>query len=322
MLLAVLSSAPLFGQFEVENGPVKLYYPNGQISSEGFIKDGKPEGFWRTYYTTGIVKSEGKRTNFLLDSTWNFYNQSGELVEVINYQFGKKSGFTYKYTYDNPERPGQATLVSQELFINDRREGNSFYYFPTGELKELVYYSAGRREGFAREFNKDSVIVTLKQYKDNYLISRERLNRVDREGNKVGTHKTFFDDGTVKVEQNYLEGELHGYFREYDQEGKILQTFRYERGAVVEEIDEEARELIDFKRSFDEEGRMVFSGGYREGIPIGIHRFFDTTGVVINAYTYNQQGVKIAEIHVPIEYPFLHIGINTLLKFFLIQTVK
>mgnify|MGYP000011386335 CR=1 FL=1 len=73
-----------YSQLEVQNGPVRILYPNGQISSEGIVKDGKPDGIWKTYYVTGILKSEGKRTNFNLDSTWNFYNQSGELKEVIN----------------------------------------------------------------------------------------------------------------------------------------------------------------------------------------------------------------------------------------------
>jgi len=285
----------LNGQFEVENGPVKIYYPNGQISSEGFVKNGKPDGYWKTYYTTGIIKSEGKRTNFLLDSTWNFYNQSGELIEVINYQLGKKSGYSLRYTFNNPDRPGQASLISKELFINDKREGISEYYYITGELKERIYYTKGKKEGYSKEFDRDGTIITLNQFRDNYLISRERINRRDASGLKQGTHKGFYPDGSVKTEVNYLDGELHGFFREFDEDGLLLQTMRYERGAVVEEIDEEAQEIIDFRRTFDDEGRLIFSGGFREGVPIGIHRFFDTTGTVINAYIFNVRGKKISE---------------------------
>ena len=38
-----------------------FYYPNGQISSEGFMKNGKPDGYWKTYYVTGVL--ERKRYN-------------------------------------------------------------------------------------------------------------------------------------------------------------------------------------------------------------------------------------------------------------------
>lgn len=294
-LLFVFLNTPLFSQLDIENGPVKIYYPNGQVSSEGFVKDGKPDGFWKTYYVTGILKSEGKRTNFLLDSTWNFYNQSGELVEVINYQLGNKSGYSLKYSYNNPDIPGQRTLISKELFINDKREGNSFYYYNTGELKEEIYFSKGKKEGYVKEFDKNGTIITLLQFKDNYLISRERINRRDTEGLKQGTFKDFYEDGALKKEENFLDDQLHGYYREFERSGQLLQAFRYERGAVIEEIDEEAQEIIDFRRTFDEKNRIVFSGGYREGVPIGIHRFFDTTGNVVNAYIYNEKGVKVSE---------------------------
>jgi uncharacterized protein len=294
-LLPVFFLAEAMAQLEIEDGPVTIYYPNGQVSSEGFVKDGKPDGYWKTYYTTGILKSEGKRTNFLLDSTWNFYNHSGDLVEVINFQFGKRSGYTYTFDYDNPELPGQKTLISKELYINDKKEGQSFYYYNTGELKEVLFFSDGKKEGYAKEYDRDGTVNTLKQYKDNYLISRERINRKDEEGFKQGTYKTFYEDGSVKNEVNYLDNELHGYFREYDEKGILLQTLRYERGAIIEEIDEEAKEIIDFRRTFDEQGRIIFSGGYREDIPIGIHRFFDTTGTVINSYIYNERGIKTSE---------------------------
>lgn len=278
-----------------KDGPVKIYYPNGQVSSEGTIIDGKPDGYWISYYVTGVKKSEGKRTKFMLDSTWVFYNQSGELIEEINYQLGVRSGYALKYSYDNPERPGMKTLISKELYINDKKEGNSYYYYNTGELKESVYYSNGRKQGSAREFDKDSTIITVLQYNNNYLVSRERINRTDSEGNRQGTFKEFYEDGSLKKEENYLDNELHGYFREFDETGELLLAMRYERGAVIEEIDEEAKEIIDFKRTYDDQGRIVFSGAYFEGIPRGIHRFYDTTGTIINAYIYNEKGVRLSE---------------------------
>ena len=75
-------------------------YPNGAVSSEGLIKNGKPEGFWKSYYVTGVKKSEGKRTNFLLDSIWLFYDQAGDTTEKINWLYGKKNGWYYKYNKD------------------------------------------------------------------------------------------------------------------------------------------------------------------------------------------------------------------------------
>jgi len=294
-LLFLLFFLQLEGQFDVQNGPVQILYPNGQVASEGKLVNGQPDGYWKTYYVTGIVKSEGTRINGLLDSTWNFYNQAGDLVEVINYKGGKKSGYSIKYTYDNPNNPGKPTILSKELYINDKKEGKSEYYFNTGELKEEVNFVGGKKESYSREYDRKGTIITLKQFKDNYLVSRERINRTDNLGRKQGTYKEFFEDGTLKKEVNFMDDELHGYFREFDQDGKLMQTLRYEHGTITEEIDEEAKEIIDFRRTFDKHGHILFSGGYRNGVPIGIHRMYDSTGTVINSIIYNEEGKKTSE---------------------------
>lgn len=35
-------------------------YKNSNISSKGYLKNNQPTGFWKSYYMTGIIKSEGK----------------------------------------------------------------------------------------------------------------------------------------------------------------------------------------------------------------------------------------------------------------------
>ena len=295
-LIIVLASIQLIGQgTAADSGFVQFFYPNGQVSSEGVMKNEKPDGYWRTYYVTGVIKSEGKRTNFLLDSIWNFYNQAGELTQEISYTLGEKSGFSKSYSYNNPENPGQPTLLSQELYVRGKKEGTSYYYHPTGELKLIVFYKDGKKQGLSREFSRDSTLVTVLQYNDNYVVERERVNRVDEQGNKQGTHRDYYDNGKIKKEEHYLDNKLHGYYREFDGNGELLLAIRYERGQIMEEIDEDMRELLDMKSTYDQEGRLIFTGGYKEGVPVGIHRFYDTTGVVENAFFYNEKGQKISE---------------------------
>ena len=64
--------------FAQDNGTLKdgyqiFKYPNGAVSSEGLIKNGKPEGFWKSYYVTGIKKSEGKRTKFFYSTVSGYF---------------------------------------------------------------------------------------------------------------------------------------------------------------------------------------------------------------------------------------------------------
>jgi antitoxin component YwqK of YwqJK toxin-antitoxin module len=274
---------------------VQIFYPNGQVSSEGIMRNGKPDGYWRTYWVTGVIKSEGKRTNFLLDSVWSFYDQTGEIVQSISYKLGNKNGYSIRYRYDNPEYPGQRTMVSKELYVNGKKEGYSYYYYPTGELKQTSYYKDNRKQGLTREFNKDSIIITVLEYNNNYLVDRERVNRTDNQGRKQGIFKEYYENGNLKMEASYLDNQLHGYVREFNGSGELVLAMRYERGKIVEEGDEDLKDFLDMRSAYDEQGRLVFRGGYRDGTPVGIHRFYDTTGVVINAYLYNELGQKVSE---------------------------
>ena len=291
-----LINMQLAGQGEAyDSSFVQFFYPNNQVSSEGLMRDGKPDRYWKTYYVTGVIKSEGKRTNFLLDSLWNFYNQAGELTECISYKIGEKSGYSNRYSYNNPQNPGQPTLVSSELYVMGKKEGKSFYYYPTGELKLIVFYKNGKKQGLSREFSEDSTLITVVQYKNSYVVDRERLNRTDKEGNRQGTFRDYYENGKIKKEEHYLDNQLHGYYREFDGRGELVMALRYERGKIMEEIDEDLKEILDMKSTFDREGRLIFTGGYKEGVPVGIHRFFDTAGVVENAYLYNELGQKVSE---------------------------
>jgi antitoxin component YwqK of YwqJK toxin-antitoxin module len=92
-----------------------------------------------------------------------------------------------------------------------------------------------------------------------------------------------------------MDNQLHGYYREFDGRGELVMAMRYERGIIVEEIDEDMKELLDMKSTYDQHGRLIFTGGYKEGVPVGIHRFFDTAGVVVNAHLYNELGQKVSE---------------------------
>ena len=73
-------------------------YPNGNISSEGTLRDGKPDGYWKTYYENGQLKSEGNRANFLLDGIWRFFSETGDTTLIINYNKGVKQGIRYTFS--------------------------------------------------------------------------------------------------------------------------------------------------------------------------------------------------------------------------------
>ena len=175
-------------------------YPNGSISSEGYIRDGRPDGYWKSFYVTGVLKSEGKRRNFQLDSIWVFYTQTGDTLEKIDYLYGKKSGYYLKYKRDNIHG---LYIWSRELYAGGIREGIVYQYYPDGKVKLTIPYAGGKKDGLSREYDEEGQVITLYEYNNDFLISRERINRVDKDGLKQGEWKEFYADGNIKKEYYY-----------------------------------------------------------------------------------------------------------------------
>ena len=230
--------------------------------------NGKPEGFWKSYYVTGIKKSEGKYKNFQLDSVWVFYDQTGDTIEKINYLFGKRNGYSYKYKKD----PSEGLYISsRELFAGDRKEGTAYFYFPDGKIQQTLTYSNGKKEGLSREFDRNGNVITLFEYNNDFLISRERINRSDNKGLKQGVWKEFYPNGTIRSEKNYRDDLLHGYYKEYDNRGILVLTMLYDSGSIVKSEVEDQPD-IEIENKYDENNKLIYSGPFRNKVPVGVHR--------------------------------------------------
>jgi antitoxin component YwqK of YwqJK toxin-antitoxin module len=279
----------------VHEGYNKLFYPNGKVSSEGFMRDGQPDGYWKTYFPTGVIKSEGNRKNHLLDSIWVFYNESGDTLQKVNYIMGKRNGYTLGYNVNHGQDPmNRGRIISQELYVNDKREGLSMYYFSNGLIREEVLFTGQKRHGISREYNEEGVLITIQRFNNGVLVERERINRTDAGDLKQGVWKTFYSNGRIKSESNYRDDLMEGPFKEYDENGNLQVILQYAKGILLEKVDT-AEMDIEIRDQMDAEGNIIYSGSYRENIPVGIHRMFEKGGSVINAYLYNDEGIKIGE---------------------------
>ncbi len=288
----IFISALIYSQdIKLEDGYHVFKYPNGSVSSEGYIRNGKPDGYWKSYYVTGVIKSEGKRRNHLLDSVWVFYSQSADTLEKIDYLLGKKSGYYLKYKRD---RSYGLYIYSRELYASDKRQGTAYLYFPDGSVKQTIPYIDGKMQGLSKEYDSEGNVVTLYEYNNDFLVSRERINRTDKDGLRQGSWKEFYNNGNIKTESTYRDGFLHGYYKEYNEKGILTVTMLYDNGNIVEEdVDDDPE--IDIQNRYDSEGNLIYSGPFRMGTPVGIHREYNSEGSVKSAVIYNDKGIKVSE---------------------------
>lgn len=297
LLCHILLVSSINAQKTNPNGYNKFYFDNGQLSSEGKLQNAQPEGYWKNYYETGILKSEGNRDGHQLDSMWKFYNAEGILTEEINYRDGKRNGLTKKYSNDG-------FLLESIHYEADKKSGLAFSYYSNGTIHTETPYVNGAEKGMEYEFNPKGEIITITEYQNGIFVRQEKINRKDKNGDKQGLWKEFYDDRTVKSEGRYQDNLKHGYWKDYSVKGMLIGTYKYDKGQLVTDAEELADLEVKEKFYPDSDGQIRFRGTYRDGKAHGTHIWFaedgsiDSTKIFKNAYLVasgklNRKGLRI-----------------------------
>lgn len=267
----------------VQNGYQKFYFRNGSLSSEGTMRDGKPDGYWKSYYENGTIKSEGNRKNFQIDSIWKFYNENGKEILEVTYLNGKKNGI--KTSWLDKE-------TIRENFVNDVKEGFTRYYFEDGRLKSEIPFVKGLEQGIGKEYSHDGNIIMITEYKKGFVVDRMKINRRDKDNLKQGKWCEFYPSGNIRQEGNYRDDKKDGYFKEYAENGDLISVTKY-----VDDIkEEEAAEIkkLEVRNDYYPGGKVKSSGTFKDGVAEGIYREFDTSGVVTGSKIFHN-GILTAE---------------------------
>ena len=69
-----------------DQGPVVLYFDNGNVKAERQFKDGKLDGSYKLYHENGQLKLEGTYRNDRMNGIFKKYNSQGQLVSEETYQ--------------------------------------------------------------------------------------------------------------------------------------------------------------------------------------------------------------------------------------------
>lgn len=256
---------------------VQYFFSDGNLSSEGYLLNNKPDGYWKSYYENNKLKSEGNRVDFELDGEWKFYDTEGNISLSIEYKKGKKHGKRTTYL---------AEEIIIENFENDIKQGFTKHFYKEGELKKEIFFVDGLEEGIAKDFDKEGNIIVLYTFRRGFLIDREIINRKNSIGNKHGKWLYFFDSGIAKKEENFRNGILHGFVKEFDEKGNLLSIKKFENGI----LEKEAEETKQFEIRYDyySDGRVKIVGSYHNNLPDGVRREYDSEGRLIRSYIFNE----------------------------------
>lgn len=275
LLTGLLLSFLLCSAQDTLNRIYKVYnYPSGVKSSEGFLIDGKPDGWWKSYDEKGNLISEGNRKEFLLDSLWTFY-ADGRKSLTIYYIAGKKNGIQTQYAID------EYTVSNWQ---NDTISGIVTTYDTAGWLKKSVPYLEGKPHGLAKEMDASGLVTAVTPYWHGIAGRRERINRTDASGAKQGSWKYFWNNGNLRLEGTYLNGKRHGFFKYYDENGAFLYVEKYDHDQIVKDAAETKQ--VELRTAYYANGKPSIVASYYNGRQDGIRREFDTAGNVVKGYLF------------------------------------
>lgn len=266
------------------NGYNVFYYENGRVASEGSMRNGQPDGYWKTYYENGLLKSEGNRLNFELDSIWTFYSDSGKVAVQISYKLGKKNGI--RRTWHEKE-------IVEENFVDDIKQGYTYYYYPNQKLWKEVFFENGLETGIGHEFSEsDGRVIKLMYYKKGFITDIDVINRIDKANMKQGKWITFYDNWQIEEEGEYKNDLKNGYFKLYSKEGVLISTAKYIEGVLQEDVAELAK--LDIKTEYYPNGTPKIVASYKDDVPEGVRREYAPDGSINAGYIF-QNGAMIGQ---------------------------
>lgn len=246
----------------------KFYFDSKEVSSEGFLINGIPEGKWISYYENKNIKSEGFWKNSLLDSTWIFYDSSGRVTLEENYSKNLKNGLSIFYDTIGFK-------IKESNYVDGKKTGTELLYFTgTNKIKEENNFKNGIKDGVSLEYDKNQQLITIYNFDMGVVYKKEEMNRLDSEGNKQGMWKEYHENGKIKEEAFYFHGKQDGIVKKYNNKGKLEKMESFNKGKESETEISLGLELSKIPLELDK----YLLGVLKENLKQGLFREFDSVG--------------------------------------------
>lgn len=162
-------------------------------------------------YETGEIRAEGQIYNGKEFGIWTYYYKSGNKMTEVPHVNGYSHGLV-KDWYESGE------LKSETEFEFGGQNGKFTSWYKNGnKLKQGQYHDG--QSGEWKFWNEQGEIILISHWKNDY---------------ENGLLE-YFEDGKRMVEQNWIEGKLHGDVKYFDVNGKLEILRKYIKDTVISE---------------------------------------------------------------------------------------
>jgi antitoxin component YwqK of YwqJK toxin-antitoxin module len=140
------------------------------------------------------------------------------------------------------------------------KNGSEKVYYNSGELAFKVQNIEGKRDGAMVWYDRDK----------NHL---ERIYY--KMGKRSGNNKIFYDDGTLRIEVNYIDDKKEGFEKFYFSSGKLASEVTYVSGRKE-----------GLQKEYNNDGSLNNEVTYKHGYKEGERRWYDKNEKVTKTLNY------------------------------------
>ena len=251
-------------------------YQNGQIKVEGSRKNDERVGEWKWYNASGqLTGIENYNQDGLLDGETKYFYDNGDVKSVFNYEDGYLNGYTVEYHAISRKK------ALQGYYEYDQKVGEWRTYHKNGELEESKYYLEGEIVGLTDNYDVNGVLYTSDKYSEGWYIggyvydttgsTSDSLSIVD--GKYTGVYKDIFGKDWIK--KSYDGNRAHGEYETYYPDGTVETKGRYNYGDRIGE----------WSWYFDD-GSISCKGQYEYGYRTGEWNWYYKNGKISKTKVY------------------------------------
>ena len=159
--------------------------------------------------------------------------------DLSGFEITEIPGSAFQYAV---RKDGNGQLVFEGYVSGDKKSGQWLEYNPEGEIILVENYVDGLKEGVALKMTSRGQVDLRSRYHKGILhgpwtqfkFGKVMEERTYNNGKLDGVVKSY-DDRTWKLKQEvqYKDGQQHGYYRYYDENGNITLEYEYKNGEKV-----------------------------------------------------------------------------------------
>ena len=217
-----------------KQGIWKKYQDNGKLLYEGTFLNDRPVGMFKRYHENGVVKAILKYDVYSDSADAQLFDTRSRLIAKGKY-FGKLKIGSWQYF-----KAGK--LVSEENFVNGKKDGISKTYYPDGRLFEEIEWKLGLKNGIYRAYFKSG-----KPYMECKMVNNLR----------DGFCLIYYPNNELELEAFYVKNLRHNQWKYFNENGVLSHTLEYDMGILLNPEVADSVQQISLKQMDENKGKII-----------------------------------------------------------------